>query len=168
MVLRPALVSLAAVLLTACATGGPMLVTDADQPHAVGEGTPVTVRWGDPAQFTEIRQSQNRHQAIEGDWVEQMGAYVAERVARSLPAGERADVEILDIKRAGEFEWIGTQNDDVRILRDSTRRACACSSGAPTPAARSSPKASARFPIWTTSWGRSPCPPPIRCATKNA
>ena len=118
MALRPALVSLAAVLLTACATGGPMQVTDADQPHAVGEGTPVTVRWGDPAQFTEIRQSQNRHQAIEGDWVEQMGAYVAERVARSLPAGERADVEILDIKRAGEFEWIGTQNDDVRILRD--------------------------------------------------
>jgi hypothetical protein len=36
----------------------------------------------------------------------------------ALPAGERADVEILDIKRAGEFEWIGTQNDDVRILRD--------------------------------------------------
>lgn len=95
-----------------------MRVTDADQPRSVGEGTPVHVHWGDPAEFTEIRRSPNRPQATEGDWVAELGTYVAERIARTLPAGERADVEILDMERAGELEWWGSTTQDVRIMRN--------------------------------------------------
>ena len=104
-------------LLAACASDGPMRVTDADQPRAVGEGTPVQVRWGDPAEFTELRYSPNRRQASQGDWVAELGAYVARRIARVLPAGERVDVEVLDVERAGEFEWWGSMNDDIRVMR---------------------------------------------------
>jgi len=113
----PALVALG--LLAACASTGPMRVTDADQPRSAGEGTPVLVHWEDPATFTEIRRSPNRRQATQGDWVARMGTYVSERIARALPAGERADVEILDIERAGELEWWGAggMNDDVRVMR---------------------------------------------------
>ena len=105
--------------LAACASySGPMMFTNPDLPRIVGEGTPVTVHWGDPAQFTEIRQSLNRYEAVQGDWVVELGDYVSERVARSLPPGQRADVEILDIKRAGEYEWWVGRTDDVRIMRD--------------------------------------------------
>src|SRR6476659_7039758 len=45
--------------LAACASGGVTRVTDPSQPRLVGEGTPVTVSWGDPAQFTEVRYSTN-------------------------------------------------------------------------------------------------------------
>lgn len=104
-------------LLAGCASNGPMRVTDADQPRAAGEGTPVSVRWGDPAGFTELRYSPNRRQAELGDWVAELGSYVSARIARVLPAGERVEVEILDIERAGELEWWGGLHDDVRVMR---------------------------------------------------
>jgi hypothetical protein len=107
----------ALLLLAACASQGPMRVTDADQPRAVGEGTPVQVHWGDPAGFTELRYSPNRRQASQGDWVAELGTYVSRRIARVLPAGERVDVEILDLERAGELEWWGSMNDDIRVMR---------------------------------------------------
>lgn len=113
--LVPALAAL--VLVAGCSSTGPMRVTDADQPRAAGEGTPVNVHWGDPADFTEIRQSPNRRIATLGDWVGELGTYVSERIERTLPAGERVDVEILDIERAGELEWWGNMNDDVRVMR---------------------------------------------------
>ena len=118
MVLRTALLSLA-LLLAACASSPKLqLVTDASQPHLVGEGTPVTVRWGDPALFSEIRYSPNRWEAKQGDWVVELGNYFSERIGRTLPAGERVEVEILDIELAGEYEWWIPRAEDVRVMRD--------------------------------------------------
>ena len=114
----PLLSLIVAASLVACASTGPQRVTDADKPHAIGTGTPVSVSWGDPAQFTELRYSQNRHEAARGDWVEELASYVAKRVANVLPSGETVEVEIVDIERAGEYEWAYGWNDDVRVLRD--------------------------------------------------
>ena len=115
--MRPLPFFVVAMLLAGCASNGPMRVTDPDQPRAVGEGTPVQVQWGDPAGFTELRYSPNRQQASQGDWVVELGTYVSQRVARVLPAGERVEVDILDMERAGELEWWGNMHDDVRVMR---------------------------------------------------
>ncbi|KGQ18114.1 Membrane protein [Lysobacter dokdonensis DS-58] len=114
---RPVLIALV-LALSACATDGPRTVTDTARPHAVGEGSAVSVSWGDPAQFAELRYSQNRRLAAQGDWVVELADYMQERLAKAVPAGERVDVEILDIQRAGEYEWLRSQTDDVRVLRD--------------------------------------------------
>ncbi|UHQ20691.1 DUF3016 domain-containing protein [Lysobacter sp. KIS68-7] len=114
------LLSLAlAGVLTACATGGITRVTDPALPHAVGEGTPVTVSWTDPAQFTEIRYSTNPRLASEGDWVVKLADYMAASTARAVPAGDKVDVQILDIQRAGQYEWSYGATSDLRILRDT-------------------------------------------------
>jgi hypothetical protein len=114
----PLLSLIVAASLVGCASTGPERVTDADLPRAVGTGTPVSVSWGDPAQFTELRYSHNRHEAAQGDWVEDLASHVAKRVAKVLPAGETVEVEIVDIERAGEYEWAFGRTDDVRVLRD--------------------------------------------------
>jgi len=61
-------------------------VTDPSQPRLVGEGTPVTVSWGDPAQFTEVRYSTNPTLASEGDWVVELADYVSTKTARAVTA----------------------------------------------------------------------------------
>jgi hypothetical protein len=104
--------------LAACASGGVTRVTDPSQPRLVGEGTPVTVSWGDPAQFTEVRYSTNPTLASEGDWVVELADYVSAKTARAVPAGDKVDVQILDIQRAGQFEWSYGAARDLRVLRD--------------------------------------------------
>ena len=118
MLIRPTLF-LPIALLAACASTGPQWVTDAGQPHQVGEGSPVTVAWGDPEQFSEVRYSQNRYESRQGNWVVELADHIAEETTRALPSGERVEVEILDIDRAGEYEWTSyATNQDIRVLRD--------------------------------------------------
>jgi len=104
--------------LAACASGGVTRVTDPSQPRLVGEGTPVTVSWGDPAQFTEVRYSTNPTLASEGDWVVELADYVSAKTARAVPAGDKVDVQILDVQRAGQYEWSYGAARDLRVLRD--------------------------------------------------
>lgn len=94
-------------------------VTDTDAPRSVPVQGAVSVRWNDPAQFTEIKYSHNRWEARRGNWVEQLATYLRDRAQRRLPAGERLDVDIVDIRRAGNYEpWRGMAFNDVRIIRD--------------------------------------------------
>lgn len=94
-------------------------VTDPDAPRALPEQGPVSVSWQNPEQFSEIRQSRNRFDARRGDWVQQLAKYVRTRAQRQLPPGERLQVDITDIKRAGDYEpWHGPQFDDTRFVRD--------------------------------------------------
>jgi len=115
--------SLALVLLSAAlalpASAGVRNVTDPDAPRSLPADGSVDVRWTDPAQFADIRYSGNRREAARGDWVTQLAEHLRERASRRLPPGERLEVEITDIRRAGVYEpWHGPRFDDIRIMRD--------------------------------------------------
>lgn len=101
------------------AAAGVRNVTDPDAPRSLPADGTVDVRWTDPAGFTDIRYSGNRREAARGNWVVQLADYLRDRALKRLPPGERLEVEITDIRRAGIYEpWHGPQFDDVRILRD--------------------------------------------------
>lgn len=106
-------------VLTISATAGAANVTDPDLPRSLPVQGPVSVSWTDPAEFTELRTSGNRWEAQRGDWVQQLARYLRTRAEARLPPGERLDVTITDIKRAGDFEpWRGPRLRDVRVMRE--------------------------------------------------
>ena len=115
---HPVAAACLAVALAGCATASPSLVTDPALPRALPTGSAVDVRWNDPGDFTEIRYSHNRHEASQGDWVQQLAGYVQARTERALPSGERVDIDILDITRAGQYEWMFSNAQDIRVMRD--------------------------------------------------
>jgi len=117
-------VTCAAVLLT-CLLGAfaadarVRTVTDPTAPRALPAEGPVSVKWTDPAQFTEIRYSGNRFEAQQGNWVQSLAEYFRTSAGKQLPAGDRLDITITDIKRAGEYEPShGPRGHDVRIVKD--------------------------------------------------
>lgn len=121
---RPLLMSLgpcllAAVLACADASARVRHVTDPDAPRSLAEAGPVSVRWEDPATFSEIRYSQNRFESSRGNWVEALAAHLRQYAAARLPAGERLDVNLTDVERAGDFEsWRDVRFRDTRFMRD--------------------------------------------------
>lgn len=121
MKLRTALLALATAAVLASGTAGAKsrTVTDPEAPRALPAQGAVDVRWDNPEQFTEIRQSRNRFEARRGNWVEQLAQYVRKRTERELAPGQRLSVDITDVKRAGDYEpWHGPQFDDTRFIRD--------------------------------------------------
>lgn len=94
-------------------------VTDPDAPRSLSTEGPVSVSWSDPAQFTEIRYSHNRWESQRGDWVTTLAEYLRKSTEKALPAGQRVEFNITDIKRAGDYEpWRGGNAQDVRIVRE--------------------------------------------------
>lgn len=119
--LRTALLAaaVAALLAAGAAPAKTRTVTDPEAPRALPEQGPVSVRWEDPAEFAEIRQSRNRYEARRGDWVNELAQHLRKRAQTQLPNGQRLEVDITDIKRAGDFEpWHGPRLDDTRVVRD--------------------------------------------------
>ena len=124
--LRPALfapallaVALAIVSASAPADARTRNVTDPDAPRALPEQGPVSVRWEDPSKFSDIRYSTNRYEARRGNWVEQLAEHMRKSAEKRLLPGQRLEVDILDIRRAGSYEpWHGPNLDDTRIIRD--------------------------------------------------
>ena len=118
----PALLLTALVALAAAAPAmaAPKTVTDPTLPRSVpADGGAVSVRWTDPAQFSEIKYSGNRWEAARGNWVFQLAEHLRDSASKRLPEGDRLDVTITDIGRAGRYEpWHGPQMQDVRIMRD--------------------------------------------------
>jgi hypothetical protein len=114
-----AIALLAGALVAGGANAAPRTVTDADAPRALQADGPVSVKWEDPAKFTEIRQSTNRFEAERGDWVQQLARYLQTTAAKPLQPGQTLDVTLVDIKRAGDYEpWHGPRGRDIRIMRD--------------------------------------------------
>jgi len=110
---------LAGALMAGSANAAPRAVTDPDAPRALQANGPVSVKWDDPAKFTEIRQSSNRFEAERGDWVQQLARYLQTTAAKPLQPGQTLDVTLVDIKRAGDYEpWHGPRGRDIRIMRD--------------------------------------------------
>lgn len=112
----------ALVLALAVSTGAQAQtrdVTAPDAPRALESDGPVSVEWTDPSQFTEIRSSRNRWEARRGNWVHDLAEHLSEGAQARLAEGERMDVRITDIRRAGDYEPARSVNmDHVRVMRD--------------------------------------------------
>ena len=110
--------ALACLLAVGAAEAKPRTVTDPEAPRALSVEGPVQVQWTDPTQFTELRYSRNRWDAERGNWVETLAEYLRTQASKQLPPGQKLDVTITDIKRAGDYEpWHGPRLDDVRVMR---------------------------------------------------
>ncbi|MCK9488630.1 MAG: DUF3016 domain-containing protein [Xanthomonadales bacterium] len=82
---------------------------------------PVAVHWTDPAQFTEIRHSNDRRESERGRWLQDLAQHLRRSALRQLPQGERLDVTLTDIDLAGQYEPShGRGTHDVRMLRETT------------------------------------------------
>lgn len=118
---RAARLLLLIIVLLATATAGARTrnVTDPDAPRSLPEQGPVQVQWTDPSAFSDLKFSGNRWRAAQGNWVEQLAEHLRESAGKRLPEGERLEVKITDLHRAGRYEpWHGLQFQDVRFLRD--------------------------------------------------
>jgi hypothetical protein len=119
--LRPSLIALALILATAAGSASARIrtITDPDAPRALPEQGPVSVRWEDPANFTEVRYSLNPLESRRGNWVEELAQHLRERAETRLAPGEQLQIDITDIARAGAYEpWRGVDFHDTRFIRD--------------------------------------------------
>ncbi|QDA57622.1 DUF3016 domain-containing protein [Thermomonas aquatica] len=108
-----------ALAVAGCASGSGKDMLAADAPRALPASGPVSVQWNDPATFAELRYSRNRWDAERGSWLTDLAQYLRKRAETQLPAGERLELTITDVDRAGDYEpWHGVQHQDVRIIRD--------------------------------------------------
>ena len=108
-----------AIALAGCASSGGSNMLSADAPRALTDNGPVSVAWADPAGFTELRHSRNRWDSERGSWLADLAKYMRTRAEAQLPAGERLQLTIVDIDRAGDYEpWRGPGQQDIRIIRD--------------------------------------------------
>lgn len=113
--------SLLLALAMAFAAGGASArdnVTDPSIPRQLPASGPVSVEWTDPAQFSELRYSGNRWEAERGNWVVELARHLQARAARHLAPGQRLQVTITDITRAGSYLHPGSVRNDIRIVQD--------------------------------------------------
>lgn len=112
-------VMLAAATLAGVAQARVRSVTDPEAPRSLPEEGPVSVRWEDPAQFSEIRNSRNEAEARRGNWVSQLAQHLRKSAQKRLPPGERLEVTITDIDLAGDYEpGLGVRGHDTRVIRE--------------------------------------------------
>ena len=115
----PLLILLAAAAAAQGAQARPPMVTDPSLPRELPAAGDVTVRWTDPAEFSDLRSSGNRWEAARGNWVVTLAEHLQQRAAARLPDGQHMDITITDIQRAGSFEpWLSPDLSHVRMMRD--------------------------------------------------
>lgn len=79
----------------------------------------VSVTYDNPEIFDQGRAGGRDTGQARRAWVDALSQYLAERAAPRLPQGQRLQVHITDVQRAGSFEpWRGPRGADVRIVRD--------------------------------------------------
>ena len=79
----------------------------------------VDVRYKDPQHFTEVMRSSGPHLIDTSAYLKPLKDYIAQRASRILAPGQRLDIQVTDVARAGEYEpWRGPNLGDVRIIKD--------------------------------------------------
>ncbi|MBS0569546.1 MAG: DUF3016 domain-containing protein [Proteobacteria bacterium] len=80
----------------------------------------VDVHWAANDKLSEVRENPFQRGILKpAQWQRTLGDFLRQRAARLLPADQRLEVTITDIKLAGDFEpWRGPQLNDVRFMRD--------------------------------------------------
>ena len=119
---RRALGAALACLAAGCATQAP----EAPVAGPAGEGPGgvpagiVSVTYADPARFSDARNAPPRESAqARKAWLDALSLHLADQAAPRLPEGQRLEVHLTDVQRAGGFEpWRGPQAADVPIVRD--------------------------------------------------
>lgn len=106
-------------MVAGCAVQGPEQGRAAgDRQGAVPAGI-VSVTFDDPSRFDASRSGPGETDKARRAWVDALAQFLAERAAPRLPQGQRLEVHLTDVQRAGSFEpWRGPQAADVRIVRD--------------------------------------------------
>jgi hypothetical protein len=108
-----------ALFLSVPAMAAPRTVTDPEAPRSLPAEGPVSVSWGDPAKFSELRYSHNRWESQRGNWVVKLAEHLRKSATKALPPGQRMEFNITDIDLAGDYEpGRGINAQDVRIVRD--------------------------------------------------
>ena len=90
-----------------------------DAPRALPDNGPVSVAWADPATFTELKASGNRFESAQGDWLIQLAKYMRKQADKQLAPGNKLELTIVDIQRAGRYEpWHGLDRQNIRMIRE--------------------------------------------------
>lgn len=105
--------SLSRLLCTAC------LALVAVAARAATPPDNVSVHYKNPQNFTEATRNSMSHRSDADAYLKPLKEYIAQRAAKVLAPGQRMDIEVTDVDRAGEYEpWRGPRFDDVRIIKD--------------------------------------------------
>jgi hypothetical protein len=80
----------------------------------------VSVAYDHPEQFTETRKLHALAPQLDNDdYLKVLKSWIEDRAGKMLPPGERLDIVVTDIDRAGNFEpWRRGTLREVRIIKD--------------------------------------------------
>ena len=110
-----------ACVAAGCATQHPQ--GDAHGAHRAASDVPagiVSVTYADPARFGEGRGAPPESERARKAWLDALSVHLADQAAPLLAEGQRLEVHLTDVQRAGGFEpWRGPQAAEVRIVRDT-------------------------------------------------
>ncbi|MEC5386202.1 DUF3016 domain-containing protein [Uliginosibacterium sp. H3] len=87
---------------------------------AATQAPKVAVRFGPPAGLSENR-DRSYVSKQQGAWLVQLGLYMQKTISPGLAGNERAEIEVRDLKFAGNVEsWSGPAGSGPRVVRDTT------------------------------------------------
>jgi hypothetical protein len=112
-----------AVFVTASAVA-PAMAAPAAAPQAADSDAPaadarVSVTYANPENFSEVREFGQQDRLNDSNYLKPLKAHLIKRAEKMLPAGDRLEVTITDIKLAGGYEpWRGPNLMHVRFMKD--------------------------------------------------
>ncbi len=103
--------------------GMPAMAAAATPPAATADtatAANVTVTYDQPEKFTETRKLRSLAPTrLDDGYLKTLKTYIETRAGKMLPPGERLDIVVTDIDRAGSFEpWRRGTMQEVRIIKD--------------------------------------------------
>lgn len=106
-------------LLAACLIAG-CAATASHAPAADGSAPPgaVSVTYADAAGVAQAGNALREPDKVRRAWLDALALHLAERAGARLREGQRLEVKITDVQRAGGFEpELNAQGSDVRVVR---------------------------------------------------